>query len=410
MTSERSPVREPMRLVFGVHLHQPVGNFDEVFALHARDVYRPLVEQLTRRKLGPALLHVSGPLLEWLDANDTALLDDVGRLVADGRIELLVAGMYEPILAAIPRADRVEQIARHRDALRARFGAATDGLWLTERVWEPELAADLADAGVQYVLVDDRHFLVSGFGREELHAPFRTESDGRGLTVLAIDERLRYMIPFAPPDEIARYLRATHEAGAALLVYADDGEKFGGWPGTRRHVYDDGWFDRFCDMLDAAREDGTIRLCGGLEATRSVSSRGLVYLPTAAYQEMEGWSLPPRAARRLTALVRDLGAERMAGPDRALVRGAHWRNFLVRYAEANRLHKKMIALSGLSERLRQGVLFAKRFYLLLSFPVRHGNKGPVGIPEKIRPHARSGAHARKGKPINVQRFDGGVLV
>ena len=37
----------------------------------------------------------------------------------------------------------------------------------------------------------------------------------------------------------------------------------------------------------------------------------------------------------------------MAGPEGALVRGAHWRNFLVKYAEANRMHKKMLALSGL---------------------------------------------------------------
>ena len=31
----------------------------------------------------------------------------------------------------------------------------------------------------------------------------------------------------------------------------------------------------------------------------------------------------------------------MAGPDGALVRGAHWRNFLVKYPESNRMHKKM---------------------------------------------------------------------
>ena len=35
----------------------------------------------------------------------------------------------------------------------------------------------------------------------------------------------------------------------------------------------------------------------------------------------------------------------MAGPDGALIRGAHWRNFLVKYPESNRMHKKMLALS-----------------------------------------------------------------
>ena len=76
------------------------------------------------------------------------------------------------------------------DPLDARGGARgasvsrRAGLWLTERVWEPELAADLADAGVRYALVDDRHFLVTGFSREQLHAPFWTESDGKRVGAL----------------------------------------------------------------------------------------------------------------------------------------------------------------------------------------------------------------------------------
>src|SRR5687768_6768501 len=153
----------PIRFVFGLHLHQPVGNFDHVFEEHVRDVYRPIVEHLSRRDFLPIVLHLSGPLLEWLEKHNTGYLDLLGRLVADRKIEPLVAGFYEPVLASLPRADRVEQIQWLQEAIRRRFGVEARGLWLTERVWEPELAADLADAGVGYALVDDRHFLVSGF-------------------------------------------------------------------------------------------------------------------------------------------------------------------------------------------------------------------------------------------------------
>ena len=65
---------------------------------------------------------------------------------------------------------------------------------------------------------------------------------------------------------------------------------------------------------------------------------------------MEGWSLPPDAALRLERLRHDMGEARVAGPDGALVRGAHWRNFLVKYSESNRMHKKMQALSALCRR------------------------------------------------------------
>src|SRR4051812_13450188 len=147
----------PIRFTFGLHLHQPVGNFDHVFQQHLEDVYQPLLDRLAQAEFLPVVFHLSGPLLEWLERHASAYLDQVGRLASDGKIELLAAGHYEPVLAALPREDRLEQIGWLRDAIRSRFGVDATGLWLTERVWEPELAADLADAGIRYALVDDRH-------------------------------------------------------------------------------------------------------------------------------------------------------------------------------------------------------------------------------------------------------------
>ena len=338
---------DPVRFVFGVHLHQPVGNFDHVFEQHLQDVYRPLIERLAAHQFFPFALHISGPLLEWLEAHDTKYLDLLGRLAADGHVELLLAGFYEPVLASLPRQDRIEQIAWMREAIERRFGVKATGLWLTERVWEPDLAGDLADAGVQYVLVDDRHFLVSGFEREALHAPFWTESGGKRLAVFPIDERLRYLIPFKPPASIAEYLRELRAAGRPLAVFVDDGEKFGGWPGTKDWVYARGWLDQFLDATAALVSGGEVKLTTPGTALTSVPSAGLAYLPTASYREMETWALPPAAASRLAALEHDLGETRVAGPDGALVRGGHWLNFLVKYAESNRMHKKMLRLSAL---------------------------------------------------------------
>jgi hypothetical protein len=339
---------EPIRFVFGLHLHQPVGNFDHVFEQHVADVYRPLLERLAARSFVPAVLHLSGSLLEWLEAHDARYLDELGRLVSDGRVELLLAGYYEPVLASLPRADRIEQIEWLREAIRRRFGVEATGLWLTERVWEPELAADLADAGVRDALVDDRHILVTGFTPEQLHAPWLTESDTKRVALFPIDERLRYLIPFRPPEETADYLRALRADGHRLAVLADDGEKFGGWPGTKEWVYERGWLDRFIDTIEGQVHAGEVRLSRLDDALAHVPCAGLAYLPTASYREMESWSLPPDAALRLARLERELGPERMDGPDGALVRGSHWRNFLTKYPESNRMHKKMEALSVLS--------------------------------------------------------------
>ena len=337
----------PVRFVFGLHLHQPVGNFDHVFQQHLDDVYSPLLDRLTAGEFLPVVLHVSGPLLDWLDAHAPVWMDRLGRLAADGKVELLLSGFYEPILASLPRRDRLDQIGWMRDALRRRFGVEATGLWLTERVWQPELAADLAEAGVKYALVDDRHFVVCGFPQDRLHRPYWTEADGKRIALFPIDEKLRYLIPFRPPEETAEYLERLGAEGQQLAVLADDGEKFGGWPGTKDWVYNQGWLDRFIQSVRELAGRGLVRLSTLAQSLADVPSGGVAYLPTASYREMEGWSLPPDAALRLSRLERDLGEGRMAGPDGALVRGTHWSNFLAKYPEANRMHKKMQALSAL---------------------------------------------------------------
>jgi hypothetical protein len=387
-----------------------VGNFDHVFEQHVRDVYRPFLERLVERDFFPIALHISGPLLEWLEAHEAPLLDRIGRLAADGRVELLLSGFHEPVLVALPREDRLEQIAWMRLAIEQRFGVEPSGLWLTERVWEPDLAADLAQAGVRYALLDDRHFLVSGFTRDRLHAPLWTESGGRRVALFPIDERLRYLVPFKPPADTVAYLRLLRQHGARLAVLADDGEKFGGWPGTKEWVYDRGWLARFLEEMGTLVAAGEIRLVTFARALAEVPSGGLAYVPTASYREMEGWSLPPHAATRLARLERELGPERLAGPDGALVRGGHWHNFLVRYPEANRMHKKMQALSALC-RGRGDPPEARRAIgrAQCNDAYWHGVFGGLYLPHLRRAVWRNLALAerdlRRGEPLSVEQLD-----
>src|SRR5436309_142781 len=376
---------------------------------HVRDVYRPIIERAIQAGFFPLTLHVSGPLLEWLEGHDTAWLDMIGRLAADGKLELLLAGFDEPILASLPREDRLEQIGRMREYLKQRFGANATGLWLTERVWQPELAADLAAAGVAYALVDDRHFLVSGFRHDELHKPHHTESDGQRVGLLAIDERLRYLIPFRPPEETASYLRQLRAHGHELAVLADDGEKFGGWPGTKDWVYGSGWLDTFLQAMERLTAAGEVKLSTGQEAFRQVPSGGLAYLGTASYREMEKWSLPPAAQRDLTRLEEELGPKHLAAST-AFVRGGHWHHFLVKYAESNRMQKMMVALSNLS-RSRGDPPAARRAIgrAQCNDAYWHGVFGGLYLPhlrEAIwRNLALAEGELRRSAPLEVEQLD-----
>ena len=337
-----------VRLVLIVHNHQPVGNFDDVIERAYRDAYAPFLAFLERHPSFRLALHTSGPLLEWLAARERSYLERLARLVERRQVEPWGGGFYEPVLAAIPEPDRRAQIERMAGWLDRELGGPGSagcpprGLWLTERVWEPALAASLARAGVAYTAVDDAHFVAAGLEREALWGYYRTEDQGEGLAVFPIHRELRYAVPFSPPDEAVEILRRVAAGGEGrIAVLGDDGEKFGVWPGTHKLCYEEGWLEHFAEALEA---NPWIQIRTPAEALREQPPRGLVYLPTASYHELQEWALPPAARARYERAAARLEPE-FGAAAHDLLRGGHWRNFLARYPETNRLHKRMLRAS-----------------------------------------------------------------
>jgi alpha-amylase len=331
------------RLAFclGVHNHQPVGNFEHVLVEATERAYHPFLERLEARPEVRLSAHWTGSLLEWLRERAPRTFDLLGTLAARGQVELLTGGFYEPILAVLPDHDKIGQIERLTAFLGTHFGVRPRGMWLAERVWEPHLPRALRDAGVEYVLVDDRHFALAGLDADTLGGYYLTDEQGAGLRVFPINQPLRYLIPFADVDATLGYLDA-RRGRAASITMVDDGEKFGVWPGTHALVYGDGWLDRFFDRLLAA---DWLELATLADVVERWPASGRVYLPTASYREMGEWALPAEAARALAAARDEIGrladGERLAG----WLRGGFWRAFLVKYPEVGDIYWKMLRLS-----------------------------------------------------------------
>ena len=165
----------------------------------AAAAYHPFFEVLRSEPDVALTVHCSGSLLGWLREHAGKTFDLLGELAASGRVELLTGGFYEPILPMLREADKVGQIQRLTEFLRTSFGVTPRGMWLAERVWEPQLPRALAAAGVEYVVVDDHHFALAGLDPESLGGYFLTEDEGQPLAVFPISERLRYLVPFAEP-------------------------------------------------------------------------------------------------------------------------------------------------------------------------------------------------------------------
>ncbi|RLF87029.1 4-alpha-glucanotransferase, partial [Thermococci archaeon] len=333
-----------VNFIFGIHNHQPLGNFGWVFEEAYEKAYRPFLEILEEYPSMKVAIHISGPLIEWLQENRPEYIDLLQSLVRRGQVEIVVAGFYEPVLAAIPKEDRLEQIRLMKEWAK-NLGFDAKGVWLTERVWQPELVKTLKESGIEYVIVDDYHFMSAGLLKEQLFWPYYTEDGGETIVVFPIDEKLRYLIPFRPVKQVLDYLHSLDdEDESKVAVFHDDGEKFGIWPGTHEWVYKKGWLREFFEKVTS---DERINLMLYTEYLERFKPKGLVYLPIASYFEMSEWSLPAEQAKLFVEFVNELRIKGMFDRYRVFVRGGIWKNFFHKYPESNYMHKRMLMVSKL---------------------------------------------------------------
>jgi len=336
---------QPIRFVLVLHNHQPIGNFDHVFEQAYQDSYLPFLDLFARYDTLKIALHTSGPLLEWLDANHPEYLDRLAELTSQGRIEIIGGAFYEPILSMISGRDRVGQIRSCTRWLNERLGATVRGMWMPERVWEPSFALDLAEAAIDYTVLDDFHFKNAGLTDSELFGHYLTEDDGRVVSVFPGSEELRYWIPFADPQKTIDHLAAIADQRAdSVVVFGDDGEKFGTWPKTHEHVFGDRWLERF---FDAIVENGDwLHTTTLAEAFDSVSPAGKVYLPESSYREMTEWALPAEQQVEYKRISDEMDGDPRWPALQRFVRGGFWRNFRVKYDESNEMYARMMSVSS----------------------------------------------------------------
>ena len=289
-------------LVLLIHAHQPVGNFDDVMERTYERSYLPFLDCLARHPRVRVGLHYSGPLLEWIAERHPEYLQRIGELAARDQIEVVGGGFYEPILITIPPEDQIEQIRLLSEFIAKHFGKRPGGAWLAERVWEPQLPAALAEAGVDYTLLDDSHFLAAGREMPELYGYYIAEDRGRTVKVIPGLQELRYLLPFGSVDDSMRVSARRGRASirAEWRPWATTWKNLAAGPTpTSTVTVTAGW-------TISLRRWRPIRT-GWKSFRRAKPSAtrmplGRVDLPTASYTEMMEWVLPTPVRQKFHAL------------------------------------------------------------------------------------------------------------
>jgi hypothetical protein len=337
-------MKNEVRLCIVLHNHQPIGNFDGVIEQAYQDSYLPFLDVFEPYEHLKVALHTSGPLMLWLADRHPEYLSRVKELVGAGRIEIVGGPFYEPILTMLPSRDRIGQITKYTRWLQNRFNTAVSGMWMPERVWESQLVRDLVPAGMQYTVLDDFHFRAAGCTDAQLTNYYLTEDDGQVLRVFPGSEKLRYLLPFAPAIDAIQYCREIAERSpGAVLVFGDDGEKFGTWPDTKKHVYEQGWLRQFFDLLTNNRD--WLKTSTPAEVITETLPVGRIYLPDCSYREMTEWALPVERQTQYDSIVHELQNDSRWPQISPFLRGGYWRNFRVKYSEAHEMYCRMLDVS-----------------------------------------------------------------
>ncbi len=333
-----------INIAFGIHNHQPVGNFDFVLEDAYQRAYLPFIELLEKYPEIRLAQHYTGVLFQWIKDHKPEFIPKLQNLVRRGQIEMMTGGFYEPIMSVIPYQDMLGQIKKLSNFVQDNTGYAPKGMWLAERIWEPHLAKPAFESGVKYMVLDDSHFKNAGLQNEELLGYYITEEEGHTVYLFPISEKLRYTIPFQDPENTIAYLESiASEHGETLVVFADDGEKFGIWPDTHEHCYINGWLENFFQLL--SKNLDWINILHFSEALEKIKPLGRIYLPTASYREMMEWAMPASAILAYDQFEDILKQNHLHEKYKVFVRGGFWRNFMVKYPEANNMHKKMLQIS-----------------------------------------------------------------
>ncbi|UCD54825.1 MAG: DUF1926 domain-containing protein [Candidatus Omnitrophota bacterium] len=304
---------EKINFLMGLHCHQPVDNFKNIFEEAYNKSYEPFLTVLARHPKIKLSLHYSGSVLDWIFENKPEFFKKIRKLIDARQVEILTGGYFEPILPMIPADDAKGQIEILTDAIKKQFNFSPSGIWLAERVWDPGLSSIFKDlSNIRYAILDDFHLKQAGVEKERVFGYYSIK-DLEGFHVFASVKKLRYTMPFREPQVTIDFLnQVRRNPEARSVTFADDCEKFGLWPHTYDWVYKKGWLEKFFSKLE---KNDWIRTLTFSEALKETNSLGKIDIPHSSYAEMNQWC------------------------------GGNFNNFFKKYPESNLMRKRMLSVS-----------------------------------------------------------------
>ena len=306
--------KEKLNLILGFHCNLPsdiqkTSNENDLIKENCNFVIE-LTNLLNTFKNIKSSFHLSGNLISYLDKKYSDFSGKIRELLDSNQLELLSGGIYEPIFPFIPKEDRQTQVSLMNRLINHTYGYVPNGAWITEYSWEPSIALDLAKSRIQYTCLPKEYFKSAGLEDNELSGYFVTEDEGRTIAIFPILKNLNDLMQEHSPEEAINYLHETSSDDKPVTVLVYEIQK----PDHGRIV----WLKTFFEILNLKVDLIETKLFNNYYQNNR--PKGRIYLPGKQ-------KIQPKAK---------------------------WNNFLLKYDEANLLHKKMLRVSKKVNSAKEG--------------------------------------------------------
>ena len=308
--------REKLNLILGFHCHLPSdiqksGNENDLIKKKCNFIIE-LTELLNTFQNIKSSFHLSGNLISYLDRKYSDFSGKIRELLDRNQLELLSGGIYEPILSFIPKEDRQTQISLMNRLINHTYGYIPNGAWITEYSWEPAMALDLAKSRIQYTCLPKEYFKGVGLEESELSGYFITEDEGRKIAVFPILQDLNDFMDQYSPEEAVNRLHETFSDDEPIIVLVYEVLN----PDHSKIL----WLKNFFEILNSKTDLTETKLFNNYYQNHK--PKGRIYLP---------------------------GKQKIQTQAKTT-----WSHFLLKYDEANLLHKKMLRVSKKVNSAKEG--------------------------------------------------------
>ncbi len=338
-------------LVLCITNTQPPGTTGPEVRRSCERAYFPMLDLLEEHTWLRLSMHWGGQLLEWLELHAPERIEQLVKLVASGRLEILGGLHGGAVLPSLPERDAVGQAQVSLRWWRQHADLRIRGAWLPFYAWDPVAPRIFGRLGIQYSVLETAQLGPGATG----DGYWLAEREGSILALFGADPVLSRMIPGASPQRIIDHLAARARAGQRVITIAVRGEDFGAAlesSSTRSFSGERAWVRRFFQALSDASP--WLKMAHFGTVLDRMRPSGRVYPPASVQSSVAAAALGGSAGAAWQTLLADV----RRGTDPSLQRVAPflripgWEATLASSPEVLRLHRRMLRTSREVARLR----------------------------------------------------------